>query len=307
MRVIVLGAAAGGGLPQWNCGCSRCHAARHTPERVRPRSQSSLCVSADGERWVLFNASPDVRSQLMATPALWPHTLRQSPVHAVVLTNADIDHAAGLLVLREGGAPAIYCTARVEQALTEGLRILPALAAYGRVVLRRVVCGEAIAVCDRDGRPTGVTVRAFSVTSKPPPYMYPFDRSAPDGDGDTVGYVIGAGEGAPVVYVPGVRVLDDALRRELLTAHTVFVDGTFLSDDELVAMGASTKTAKAMGHAPLQGEDGLVAFLDTIPGPRKILVHINNSNPVLEEGSQARAWLTAHGIDVAYDGLTLDV
>ncbi|MFO0609212.1 MAG: pyrroloquinoline quinone biosynthesis protein PqqB [Polyangiales bacterium] len=304
MRVIVLGSAAGGGLPQWNCGCPRCTAARTAPDRVRPRAQSSICVSADGERWVLFNASPDVRSQLAATPALWPRSLRHSPVRAVALTNADIDHAAGLLILREGGAPAIYCTARVEEALTEGLRVLPALAAYGRVVVRRVTCGEAQAVCDRDGEPTGVTVRAFPVTSKPPPYMV--GRPAVEGELDTVGYVISAGD-ASVAYVPGVRVLDEALRKELAAVRCVFIDGTFLTDDELVAMGASAKTSKEMGHAPLRGDDGLVAFLDGVIGPRKVLVHINNSNPIHEEGAEARAWLAAHGVEVAHDGLTVDV
>jgi pyrroloquinoline quinone biosynthesis protein B len=305
MRAIVLGSAAGGGLPQWNCGCPRCAAARTLAADVRPRAQSSICVSADGERWVLFNASPDVRTQLAATPALWPRALRHSPVRAVVLTNADIDHAAGLLVLREGGAPAIYCTARVEEALTEGLRILPALAAYGRVCVQRVVCGEAQAVCDRDGEPTGVTVRAFAVTSKPPPYMT--SRAPVEGDVDTVGYVITAGDGGSLVYVPGVRVLDAALRAELTAARCVCIDGTFLTDDELVAMGASAKTSQQMGHAPLRGDGGLVDFLDTVKGPRKVLVHINNSNPVLHETSEARAWLASHDVEVAHDGMQLDV
>jgi pyrroloquinoline quinone biosynthesis protein B len=305
MRAIVLGSAAGGGLPQWNCGCPRCAAARTLAADVRPRAQSSICVSADGERWVLFNASPDVRTQLAATPALWPASLRHSPVRAVVLTNADIDHAAGLLVLREGGAPAIYCTARVEEALTEGLRVLPALAAYGPVCVRRVVCGEEHAVCDREGEPTGVTVRAFAVTSKPPPYMT--GRAPVEGAVDTVGYVISAAGGGSIVYVPGVRVLDEALRRELAGSRCVLIDGTFLTDDELVAMGASAKTAQQMGHAPLRGDGGLVAFLDGVSGPRKVLVHINNSNPILHDEGDGRAWLAAHDVEVAHDGMAVDV
>jgi pyrroloquinoline quinone biosynthesis protein B len=307
MRVIVLGSAAGGGLPQWNCGCAHCVAARTLDGDVRPRAQSSIAVSADGERWVLFNASPDVRTQLAATPALWPRSLRHSPVRAVVLTNADIDHAAGLLVLREGGAPAIYCTPRVEEALSAGLRVLPALAAYGRVVVRHVVTGEPSAVRDRDGEATGITVRPFAVTSKPPPYMV--DRPPVDGDLDTVGYVI-APDGAPeraVVYVPGVRVLDDGLRAVLAASRCALIDGTFLTDDELVALGASAKTATQMGHAPLRGDDGLVAFLDGLEGPRKVLVHVNNSNPILRDGGEARAWLAAHRVEVAHDGLTLEV
>ncbi len=326
MHAILLGSSAGGGLPQWNCGCPRCTAARSLGDAVHPRSQSSLAVSADGERWVLFNASPDVRTQLAATPSLWPRALRGSPVAAVALTNADIDHAAGLLVLREGGAPAIYCTARVEEALTEGLRILPALAAYGPVRVRVVVPGEEVPLRDRDGADLGVSVRAFTVASKPPPYMMDVARrrrghgepteerardvagwqaSASDHDGDTVGYAITAGGDGALVYVPGVRDLDEALRGELRRARCVLVDGTFLTDDELVSMGASAKTARVMGHAPLRGEGGLVDFLDGVEGPRKVLVHINNSNPALEEGGEARRWLAEHGVEVGHDGMRL--
>ena len=305
MHVIILGSAAGGGLPQWNCGCPRCAAAREGSGPVRARTQSSICVSADGERWVLFNASPDVRSQLAAHAALWPKGLRETPVRAVALTNADIDHAAGLLVLREGGAPAIYCTARVEEALTEGLRILPTLAAYGSVHVRRVFPGVPVTLRDRDDVPLGVTVRAFVVASKAPPYMTGRVSAHPD-DADTVGYAISAG-GASLVYVPGVRVLDEALRDELARAHTVLIDGTFLTDDELITMGASTKTAAVMGHAPLRGEEGLVRFLDSVQGPRKVLVHINNSNPCLVDDGEARRWLAAHAIEVAHDGMHLEV
>ncbi len=308
MRAIILGSSAGGGLPQWNCGCPRCASARAGDGDVRPRHQSSICVSADGARWVLFNASPDVRSQLAATPSLWPRALRDSPVKAIALSNADIDHSAGLLVLREGGAPAIYCTARVEEALTEGLRILPVLGSYGSVHVHRVEPGERVQVRDRDGAPTGVSIRAFAVASKPAPYMAGRHRDDPRGDlaGDTVGYAITAdGRDDALVYVPGVRDLDGTLKSELARARCVLIDGTFFTDDELVAMGASTKTSRVMGHAPLTGEGGLVGFLDGIEGPRKVLVHINNSNPALHDEGEARAHLAAHDIDLAYDGMEL--
>ncbi len=308
MRAIILGSAAGGGLPQWNCGCARCDLARGSGSDVRPRAQSSIAVSADGERWVLFNASPDVRTQLAATPPLWPRGPRTSPVRAVALTNADIDHAAGLLVLREGGAPAIYCTARVEEALTDGLRVLPALASYGPVHVRRVEPGEAVPVRDRDGAPTGVSLRAFVVASKPPPYMMGRHAGDPRGDlaGDTVGYAITADGGTDaLVYVPGVRDLDESLKRELAHARCVLIDGTFFTDDEMVAMGASTKTARMMGHAPLTGEGGLVGFLDDLESPRKVLVHVNNSNPALHDRGAARKLLASHRIDVAHDGMEI--
>jgi pyrroloquinoline quinone biosynthesis protein B len=224
----------------------------------------------------------------------------------VVLTNADLDHAAGLLVLREGGAPALYCTERVEFALSEGLRVLPTLAAYGDVRVRRVVPGARYAIEDRDGGATEVHVRAFTVASKPPPYMA--SRSTSDDHaGDTVGYAItGSSSDDALVYVPGVRDLDAGLAAELSRARCVLIDGTFLTNDELVAMGASSKTARAMGHAPLSGDDGLVRFLDSATRARKVLVHLNNSNPVLREGSDARRWLASHDIEVAHDGLTLD-
>ncbi len=308
MLVRILGSGAGGGVPQWNCGCALCVATRSGDPRVRPRTQSSLCVSADGDRWVLFNASPDVRSQINATEPLAPRGLRGSPIAAVVLTNGDIDHCAGLLVLREGGVPPIYCSERTREALTDGLRLLPALGAYGPVSVRVVAPGSSIDVHDREGLPTGITLHPFAVASKAPPYM-PFisdDRARRDDlAGDTLGYVMAAGNGPRVVYVPGVRVLDDALRLQISGAACVLIDGTFATEDELIALGASTKSAQAMGHAPLFGAGGIVDFLNGIPGPRKIIVHINNSNPVLWEDGDARRALTAAGIEVGYDGMTL--
>jgi pyrroloquinoline quinone biosynthesis protein B len=255
---------------------------------------------------VLFNASPDVRTQLATAPALTPHGLRGSPVRAVVLTNADIDHAAGLLVLREGGAPPIYCTDRVEEALTIGLSILPTLSAYGPVLVRRVVSGETQDVCDRDGTPTGVRIRAFVVASKPSPYMAGKHRDDPRGDlaGDTVGYAITTASSSDVLlYVPGVRDLDDALAQEIAASRCVLIDGTFSTDNELIDLGASAKTSRMMGHAPLFGDNGLVDFLSKIQGPRKIVVHINNSNPMLRNHSNERAQLSQHNIEVAHDGL----
>lgn len=313
LTVIVLGSAAGGGLPQWNCNCPQCAAARAGDPMVPPRSQSSIAVSADGERWLLCNASPDVRTQLAHTPALHPRALRHSPVAAVALTNADIDHATGLLILREGGAPPVYCTARVELALTVGLRVLPALASYGEVSARRVEPGadEPVVIRDRAGADIGVRLRAFTVASKPPPYMLPHLTPAEAADlhaGDTVGLELSSADGgAPLVYVPGVRELDEALHARLSAAALVLIDGTCFTDDELVASGASQKTARMMGHAPLTGEGGMLAFLETVTGPRVALVHINNSNPVLRADSQARRQIEARGVAVAGDGDTFVV
>lgn len=310
MHVLVLGSGAGGGVPQWNCGCPQCDAARAGDPNLRTRTQSSIAVSADGRRWVLLNASPDVRAQLAANPALHPKSLRHSPIEAVALTNADIDHCLGLMILREGGAPPIYATARTGRALREGLRILPALEAYGEVRFREVALDAEVRFADRAGVPLGVVGRPFAVASKPPPYMLPLldaREAADDLAGDTVAWVLSDAAGASVVYVPGVKALDARLREEIARASAVLIDGTFLTDDEMIALGASPKTARVMGHAPLSGDEGIVAFLASIPGPRKILLHINNSNPILWEQGPSRVWLAAKGVEVAVDGLSLTV
>jgi pyrroloquinoline quinone biosynthesis protein B len=309
VRIHVLGSGAGGGVPQWNCGCAQCREARDATGAVHPRTQSSLCVSRDGRRWALLNASPDVRTQLASFPALAPPpgTLRGSGVAAVLLTNADIDHTAGLLVLREGGAPPVYSTEPVRRALTEGLSILPVLEAYGPVDWREIRLGEPFPVRDRGGASLGLAVTAFAVASKPPPYMLSRLPESPRDDltGDTIGLTITAEDGGTAVYVPGVRDLDDALRERLARADLVLIDGTFFTDDEMVALGVSTRTARQMGHAPLLGDDGLLAFLATLSRPRKVLVHINNTNPILVEDGDARRRVAQAGVEVAYDGMEI--
>lgn len=311
MKVILLGTGAGGGVPQWNCGCANCAAARRGDAAMRVRTQSSIAVSADGARWLLVNASPDVRVQLQSAEELHPAGLRDTPLAAVAVTNADIDHSAGLLVLREGGAPPLYCSSRVRRALTDGLRIIPALEAFGPVRVRSLVPGETAAFYDRHERDLGLRAEVFAVASKPAPYMLPLltpAEAADDLAGDTVGLSLYAeGSSSRVVYVPGVRDLDDALRAQIARAALVLIDGTFTTDDEMVRLGASAKTAHQMGHAPLQGSGGLVEFLDGIVGPRKVLVHINNSNPALREGAEVAAWLAAHDITVGHDGMRLTV
>lgn len=305
MKVLVLGSGAGGGLPQWNCGCEACVAARTGSDAVTPRTQSSIAVSADGDRWVLFNASPDVRTQLAAHPELHPRRLRDDPVAAVALTNADIDHCLGLMVLREGGAPPIYGTTRTERALRDGLRILPTLSAYGEVRFSRVELDREVEFRDRHGAGLALFGRPFAVESKAPPYMLPLlseEEAADHLAGDTVGWVIRAEGAGTLVYVPGVRALDERLRAELTGAAMVLIDGTFARDDELRALGASAKTAREMGHAPLTGAGGLLAFLGSIGGPRKVLIHINNSNPILWNDGVLRGEAARAGVEVSADG-----
>jgi pyrroloquinoline quinone biosynthesis protein B len=319
LRVRVLGSGAGGGVPQWNCGCANCRAARATLQRgdpapdgrvVHPRTQSSIAVSTDGSRWLLVNASPDVRTQLNAFAPFGPPpgAVRGTGVAAVLVTNADIDHTAGLLVLREGGAPPIYGTARVRDALTRGLTVLPVLAAYGQVEWRDLGLNVETPVRGHGDAPLGLRVTAFPVASKPAPYMLAHltaEQARDDLAGDTVGLLVRGAAGGTLAYVPGVRDLDDALADALAQADAILIDGTFFTDGEMLALGASRKTAHAMGHAPLDGPDGLLAFLARFPRARRVLIHINNSNPVLAEGSAARAALAHTGVALAHDGLEL--
>lgn len=308
MRLRILGTAAGGGLPQWNCGCVNCRAAR--AGMVSMRSQSSLAVSADGVRWALLNVSPDVRTQLAEFAPLGPAPgeLRGSGVRAVVLTNADIDHAAGLLVLREGGAPAIYCTRRVEQALTVGLSVLPVLRAYGDVTVRTLEPPAPTALVDKQGEPLGLTITPFAVATKPPPYMLTHlsEREAAEThSGDTIGLVIEApGSDGRVVYVPGVRDLDElALIKACEDAALVLIDGTTFRDDELVTLGVSTKTARAMGHSSLGGPSGTLAFLSQYSNARRVLVHVNNTNPLWQPDATEHDALRAAGVELGDDGM----
>jgi pyrroloquinoline quinone biosynthesis protein B len=313
LRLRVLGSGAGGGLPQWNCGCPPCRAARAGDPRVRARTQSSLAVSADGARWVLLNASPDVRVQLAAWPAAAPPegSLRASPIAATVLTNADLDHCLGLLILREGGAPHIFATEPTFEAVEQGLGVLTALSAYGPTKSTALnFHGEETIITDRDGADTGVRVRAFAVTSKVPPYAQARGLGAGRGelDGDTVGLLVrSAGSERVLAYVPGVRELDERLAGYLSQADTIFIDGTFWRTDEMTAMGLTTRDAKVMGHAPLSGSDGIIEYLQRFSRADRWLVHINNTNPIHFDDSAERRACESAGVRVSYDGLEVTV
>ncbi len=277
-------------------------------------------MSTDRRRWLLINASPDVRTQVLAFDAMSPPAgaRRGSGIAAVAITNGDIDHATGLLVLREGGAPPIYSTARVRDALTTGLSILPALEAFGRVDWREIVPGAEIDVAARDGAALDIVLTAFAVASKPPPYM----TSKSDGSvgsavtvprddlaGDTIGLRIAerARPDAFVAYVPGVRDLDDSLRASIDGARLILFDGTCFADDELVSQGLSQKTARAMGHAAIEGHGGSLEFLRSLHADRKFYIHINNTNPILVDDSSARRAVESAGVGVAHDGLEIAV
>jgi pyrroloquinoline quinone biosynthesis protein B len=303
MFIQVLGSAAGGGFPQWNCNCPNCDGLRRGSIQARARTQSSICVSANGTDWLLVNASPDVLQQIRATPELQPaRTVRDSGIAAVLLMDAQIDHVTGLLMLRERQTPLpLLATEEVLSDISAGFPITQILSHY---------CGVQPLALALDAGPVhipgldGVVVRPVGLSSKPPPYS-PF-RNCPR-PGDNMGLVIENPQtGQSVFYAPGLGEVTPALLERMARSSVVLVDGTFWSEDEMQRLGLSQKSAAAMGHLPQSGPGGMVAQLDTLPaGVRKILIHINNTNPILREDSAERAELAAHGIEVAFDGMEI--
>jgi pyrroloquinoline quinone biosynthesis protein B len=306
VRLKILGSAAGGGFPQWNCNFRLSRAARAGAVGVRPRTQSSLAVSANGDEWVLINASPDILQQIAETPELQPRRdgpLRSSPIRAVVLTNADVDHVAGLLSLRERQPFAIYAT-------TEVLAVLDANSIFNvldrRIVPRRTLPEGEFEVCDADGLGTGLRIEGFAVPGKVALYM---ESGEPGGDfssdrGDTIGIRIAGGRG-PVFYIPGCAQIDAALRTRLSGAACLLFDGTVFTDDEMIAAGVGAKTGARMGHLAMSGPRGSIAGLEEVEIGRRIFLHINNTNPALDENSAEHAAVRAAGWEVAHDGMEI--
>jgi pyrroloquinoline quinone biosynthesis protein B len=291
LSAIVLGAAAGGGLPQWNCNCPTCRAAREGG--AVPRTQSSLAVRAGGGPWVLVNASPDVRQQLeLLREGGGP--VRGSPVAAVLLTDAELDHVTGLIVLREGDTPLrIYASAAVRAALTDGFPVLRVLEHYCGVDWQPFEPGETAEL------EPGLLVEAFAVPGDPPRYV------GRDAEPFGVGLTFRA-HGAALTYVPAVARFDDDLVARLGGSDVALVDGTCWADDEMPALGIAGPTAREMGHAPLSGPGGSLEVLRSLPC-RTVLVHVNNTNPILQEASAERHEILAAGIDVAYDGMRIEL
>ena len=297
MWLRVLGSAAGGGSPQWNCACPVCAATRAGTRPARPRTQSSVAVSADYRRWFLINASPDVRTQIEAFPGLHPHVDRTTPLEAVLLTDAELDHTLGLLLLREAQALRLYATPAVHKTLCDGSGILRTLERYCPVEWRAVVPGAEVPLAD------GLSCRAFDVpTTKR-------TRFGPGVDhGRVVGYrLTNERGGGTLVYLPGVQALTPALRAEIEGCDCLLIDGTCWRDDELVRLGLAGKTSREMGHLPIDGPDGSLAQLPSLGVARTIFVHMNNTNPILLEDAPERRILEDSGMEVAMDGLEVQV
>jgi len=305
LKVHILGSAAGGGFPQWNCNCPNCSAWRQGSPRLRARTQSSITVSADGQNWVLFNASPDILQQIREFPALQPaRALRDTAIRAVFLIDAQIDHSTGLYMLREHRQPLqLWCHALVREDLSTGNPLLKVLAHYSGVQWHDVpLQGSGFTM---QGVP-GLHFKALPLISNAPPYSPHRDQPQP---GDNVGVTLtDEASGRRLFYAPGLGQMEPHVWAAMQAADCVLVDGTLWTDDEMIALGASAKTSRAMGHLPQSGSGGMLEWLDQLPrSTRKVLIHINNTNPILDEGSAQRQELTRLGIEVAHDGMEIDL
>jgi pyrroloquinoline quinone biosynthesis protein B len=296
LTAIVLGSAAGGGFPQWNCRCPTCRLAWSGDARVRPRTQAGLAATADGESWLLINASPDLRQQLQQTKALHPHSgTRGSPIKAVLLTGAEIDQITGLLSMRER-EPFLVCATAATLA---GMADNPMFAALAPdVVTRRALApGETLAL------PGGLEAQLFLVPGKVPLYLEGENPETATETAANVGVELSAG-GARLLFIPGAAAVTQAMQARLARADVVLFDGTLYRDDEMIASGTGSKTGRRMGHMPIDGTDGSLAALDRVAA-RRIYVHINNTNPILVAGSPERAAVERRGWEVAEDGMEI--
>jgi pyrroloquinoline quinone biosynthesis protein B len=303
LRVVVLGAAAGGGVPQWNCGCRVCRMAR-TEHPELQSTQASIAISADGDHWFLINASPDLRQQLIATPQLHPAPaqLRHSPVAGVILTNGEIDAVAGLLSMREGWPFTIYAHPRVLSILNSN-SIFNVLSEKN-VRRQPIEVNKAFEPGLPDGSPSGIEVLPFAVPGKGAWYLEGKAHPAGEaGDGDTLGLRIqDKATGKHLYFLAACAHVTDDLRSRLAGASAIFFDGTVWRDDELIAAGLGNKTGQSMGHIAMSGTRGAIESLDGLDVGRKMFLHINNSNPVLLRDSAERVAAERAGWQIPADG-----
>lgn len=297
LRALVLGAAAGGGFPQWNCGCRLCCLARAGDPRARPATQASLAVSGNGTDWVLVGASPDLRQQILQTESLWPRAgSRDSPISAVVLIGGDVDAIAGLLVLRERQPFTLYAPRPLLRLLEEN-RIFAVLdrslvSQQPLMPLEPVMCAD------------GLVLTLLEMPGKVPLYLETANATQAE-PGPTYAARLEA-SGRSVIFAPACAQITDVVRRQLGDADAVFFDGTLFTDDEMIVAGLGEKTGRRMGHVPISGPGGTLEALAGLPG-RRILMHINNSNPILLRDSPERRQVEAAGFEVAYDGMEVQL
>jgi len=303
MLVQILGSAAGGGFPQWNCNCKNCYGLRNGDIAAHARTQSSIAVSVDGDNWVLLNASPDIRTQIENFPGVHPKSgLRGTGISAVMLCDSQLDHASGLLMLREGCPLPVYATEMVREDLTEGFPIFEILKSWnGGLDVHHLKTDETpFAIPEIES----LEFTVVPIEGKAPPYS-PHRHDPHVGDNIAL-WIRDLKSGKSVFYSPGLARISPVVKAYMSKADCVLVDGTFWRDDEMVYAGVGTKLASEMGHLPQSGKGGMIEQLAELPSDvRKVLIHINNTNPILIEDSAERKILEDADIEVAYDGMSL--
>jgi pyrroloquinoline quinone biosynthesis protein B len=305
MVVRILGSAAGGGFPQWNCGCGNCQGLRKGLIKAHPRTQESVCLSADDEDWFLINASPDIRSQIENFAPLHPQASRASPIQAILLTNGDLDHCLGLLSLRENHRLVVYATDSVRRGFTEGNVLYRTLERFaGQVAWRPLKLGVEEPLLRADGSPSGLTVKAMAVPGKPPVHLEGL-ASPCDPDLNVGLRFRQCADRRALAYLPAVGRITPSVFEGLEGADCILFDGTFWSSDELSAPGFLQKSAEDLAHWPVGGPAGSLAMLSTIIAPRRLFIHINNTNPIMREDSPERRLVEAAGWEVARDGMEI--
>jgi pyrroloquinoline quinone biosynthesis protein B len=325
MRVKILGSAAGGGFPQWNCACPNCRELRAGSFVGKARSQAQVAISADSRSWFLLGASPDLRAQIEATAELHPRAdarkdeiperdedvrknIRHSPIAGAVLLNADVDHTLGVLLLRELQPLRAYSTASIRRILTEDNSIFAMLQRVpGQLTWNDFAPGESFPLLNAAGQDSGLRCRAISLGTHYPAYVSPARRSGLVRGEASLGLIVESPTGKRLAYLPAVPKIDDALFTELDSADVLLFDGTFWSDDELIRIQGSGQTARQMGHVPVSSPEGSLRRLAQLRRPRKIYVHINNTNPMLNEAGPEFRQVRESGWEVAEDGWRFEI
>lgn len=302
MHIRILGSAAGGGFPQWNDNGPNCKGVRAGDPNFKPRNQSSITVSSNGEDWILINASPDIRAQIESFPPLQPaRKIRDTGISSIIITDSQIDHTTGLLILREHDKPwDIYCTRSVYEDMTTGFPIFNILGHFRGINWHEVSTEQTpYSIPKADD----IVFTAVPLKSEAPPYSPHRHNTVP---GDNVGYKIeDKKSGKNLFYAPGLGVIEDHVYEYLKNADVVLIDGTVWTNDEMSRSGVSNKLASEMGHLDQSSKGGIIDTLTSLEKPRKILIHINNTNPILNEQSEERKVLNSHGIEVSYDGMDI--
>jgi pyrroloquinoline quinone biosynthesis protein B len=314
MRVKILGSAAGGGFPQWNCACPNCRAVRSGTFRGKARTQAQVAISADSRTWFLLGASPDLRAQIEATPELHPQPqpdkkdIRHSPIAGAVLANADIDHVLGLLLLRELQPLRIYATDSIRRILTEDNSMFAMLQRVpGQVTWSSFEPGRTFPLENPAGKDSGLRCRALSLGTHYPAYVAPPRQKNLALGEASLGLIVERPGGKRLAYMPAIPQINDSLFTEFDSADVLLFDGTFWTDDELIRMQGSGQTSRQMGHVPISSPEGSLSKLAGLRRPRKIFIHINNTNPMLNEAGPEYHEARESGWEIAEDGCQLDL